>query len=103
MDMTRIFTIGSEIFVTGFQLQGIDGIVASELNFDKILDIVLSDKTISIVFLEEDLYYSSKDRMDKLKVAGGKPLFIEIPRERKKDRPDLIAQLIQKNIGITLD
>jgi vacuolar-type H+-ATPase subunit F/Vma7 len=101
--MTRIFTIGTEIFVTGFRLQGIDGIVSSESNFDKILDIVMSDKSIAIVFLEEDLYYSSKERMDKLKVSGGKPLFIEIPLKRNKDRPDLIAQLIRKNIGITLD
>jgi vacuolar-type H+-ATPase subunit F/Vma7 len=101
--MTRIFTIGSEIFVTGFRLQGIDGIISTESNFDKILDIVMADKTIAIVFLEEDLYYSSKERMDKLKVSGGKPLFIEVPLQQKKDRPDLIAQLIQKDIGITLD
>jgi vacuolar-type H+-ATPase subunit F/Vma7 len=101
--MTRIFTIGSEIFVTGFRLQGIDGIVASESSFDKILDIVMADKSIAIVFLEEDLYYSSRERMDKLKVSGVKPLFIEVPLQRNKDRPDLIAQLIRKNIGITLD
>lgn len=101
--MTRIFTIGSEIFVTGFRLQGIDGIIASESNFDSILDIVMADKTIAIVFLEEDLYYSSKERMDKLKVAGEKPLFIEVPLRRNPDRPDLLAQIIKKNIGITLE
>ncbi len=101
--MTRIFTIGSEIFVTGFRLHGIDGIVASESNFDKILDIVISDKSVAIVFVEENLYYSNKERMDKLKVSGGIPLFIEMPLRKTKDRPDLIAELIREDIGINLD
>jgi vacuolar-type H+-ATPase subunit F/Vma7 len=101
--MTRIFTIGSEIFVTGFRLQGIDGIVSSASSFDKILDIVLADHSVSIVFLEEDLYYSNKDRMDKLKVSGATPLFIEVPLQKNEERPDLIAQLIKQYIGISLE
>lgn len=101
--MARILTIGSEIFVTGFRLQGIEGIVASPSNFDKILDIVLADESVSIVFLEEDLYYSDKERMDKLKMSGTRPLFIEIPLVKDEGRPDLIAQLIKQNIGISLE
>ncbi len=101
--MTRIFTIGSEIFVTGFRLQGIDGIVSSASDFDKILDIVLADHSVSIVFLEEGLYYSNKERMDKIKVSSVTPLFVEVPMQKNKERPDLIAQLIKQYTGISLE
>ncbi|MHA1682928.1 MAG: V-type ATP synthase subunit F [Promethearchaeota archaeon] len=100
---TRIITMGSEFFVTAFRFHGIDGFITSPLDFDKLLDIILNDESISLVFLEESLYYSNQDRMDKIKTTVTRPLFIEIPLEKAETERDLIGELIKKDIGIDLE
>jgi len=101
--MTRIISIGSEMFVTAFKIQGIDGFIAKGDDFNNILDLVLADNTISIVFLQDDLYFANQERMDKIKSSMSRPLFVEIPVEKKEHSVDIIAQLIKNNIGISLD
>jgi vacuolar-type H+-ATPase subunit F/Vma7 len=95
-------TIGSESFVTAFRLQGIDGFIATPSDFEKLVDIVVADESVGIVILEESLYLSKREKMDALKVSITRPLFIEIPKEEDESRPDIIKQLIQKNIGIII-
>ena len=74
----------------------------SAADFDKIIDIVVADESVSIVILEEDLYLSDRERMDNLKASITRPLFIELPTKKDENRPDIIKQLVQKNIGISL-
>jgi vacuolar-type H+-ATPase subunit F/Vma7 len=99
--LSRIITIGSEAFVTAFRLQGIDGFIASPSDFGSLIDTVVADESVAIVILEESLYLSKRVKMDNLKVSITRPLFIEIPTS-SEDRVDIIKQLIQKNIGISL-
>lgn len=96
--------MGSSFFVTGFKLQGINGFIAKPSDFGRLLDIVLSDDSISIVFIEEDLYYSHKEKLDELKATVERPLFVEIPSENleKHGKSDLIAELVKKKIGIDI-
>jgi len=101
--MTRIVSMGSEFFVTAFKIQGLDGYVVSQTDFNKMLDVVLADKTISIVFLQEDFYFANQDRMDLIKSTITRPLFVEVPLEKKEHHVDAIANLIKKTIGISLD
>jgi vacuolar-type H+-ATPase subunit F/Vma7 len=101
--MTRIVTMGSEFFVTAFKIQGIDGYVVSQADFNKMVDVVLADKSISIVFLQEDFYFANQDRLDKIKSTIPRPLFVEVPLDKKERQVDAIANLIKKTIGISLD
>ena len=96
--------MGSSFFVTGFKLQGIDGFIAAPSDFNRLINIILSDESISIVFIEEDLYYANKDKLDDLKSSIKRPLFVEIPSDNmeKHGDTDLIAELIKKKIGIDI-
>ncbi|MHA1792188.1 MAG: V-type ATP synthase subunit F [Promethearchaeota archaeon] len=101
--MTRIITIGSEIFVTGFKLQGIDGFIATPGDVPKLVKLVKNDDTISIVFIEEELYNMNKELLENIKISSNKPLFVEIPLTPEQEKTDIIAELIKKDIGIKLD
>ena len=102
--MTRIVTLGSEMFITAFRLQGIDGfIITSPSDFERIIEIIMRDESISIVLLEDALYFSHRKKMDKIKMTVQKPLFVEIPLKPKQEQSDIIADLIKKNLGIVLD
>lgn len=100
----RIVSIGSERFVNGFRILGIDGFIFSGGDLRRLLDLVLKDQTIAIVFMEEELYYKSEKTMEKIKMTVERPLFVEISIAPSSDeKPDIIANLIKKNIGISLD
>lgn len=101
--MTRIVTVGSEMFVMAFKIQGIDGFVPTQSDFNKIIDKIIADQSISIVFLQEELYFANQDRMDKLKATHPRPLIVEVPIEKKEQHVDAIASLIRKTIGISLE
>jgi len=101
--MTRIVTMGSEFFVTAFKIQGLDGYVVSQSDFNKMLDVILADKTISIVFLQEEFYFANQDRLDLIKSTITRPLFVEVPLEKRERQIDPISNLIKKTIGISLD
>jgi len=65
--------------------------------------LVLDDESISIVFIQEDLYLANREMMDKIKGKRKKPLFVEIPLTTKgDDKPDIIADIIKRKIGIAL-
>ncbi|MBD3186459.1 hypothetical protein GF325_06500 [Candidatus Bathyarchaeota archaeon] len=99
----RIISMGSEIFVTAFRLQGIEGFITSAHDFERILDIVLKDESIAIVFLEQELYFVNQEKMDDLKTKLQRPLFIEIPIDSRKKNKDIVGELIRKDIGIQLE
>lgn len=101
--MTRIVTVGSETFVLAFKIQGIEGFIPTQSDFNKIIDKILADQSISIVFLQEEYYFENQDRMDKIKATHTRPLFVEVPIEKKEQHVDAIASLIRKTIGISLE
>ncbi|MHA1369859.1 MAG: V-type ATP synthase subunit F [Promethearchaeota archaeon] len=89
--------------MNAFKLQGIDGFETGSSQFKRILKLVLDDESISIVFIQEDLYLANREMMDKIKGKRKKPLFVEIPLTTKgDDKPDIIADIIKRKIGIAL-
>lgn len=102
MTRSRIVAIGGELFTTAFMLQGIDGFVTSEAECKKMVEFVMKDKSVGVIFLEHGLYEANQPFIDAIKAHTMQPIFVEIPMD-ESTRVHAIGDMMKKCTGITFD
>ena len=99
----RLQVIGHQDAVWGFALVGVPGcIVKTTDELHTALDAALSDATVGIIVVTDDVATLARDRVDALK-AQAIPLLIEIPGPAGPalDSPSVSAML-QQTTGVKL-
>ena len=100
----RMMVVGHPDAVLGFSLAGIPGLIATTAReADQALDDVLAVPDVGIVLVTEDAGILIEERMDRLRLRGTVPLFIEIPGPEgvRPDRPSL-GEIIRRAIGVKI-
>jgi V/A-type H+-transporting ATPase subunit F len=100
----RMMVVGHPDAVLGFSLAGIPGLIATTAReADQALDDVLAVPDVGIVLVTEDAGSLIEERMDRLRLRGTVPLFIEIPGPKgvRPDRPSL-GEIIRRAIGVKI-
>ena len=100
----KVLVIGHLEAVLGFSLVGVHGqAVTTAEEAHRALDDALSAPDVGIVLVTDDVGSLIEGRMDRLRLRGTVPLFIEIPGPAgvRPDRPSL-SELIRRAIGIRI-
>ena len=100
----ELMVIGHPAAVLGFSLAGVSGQIATSAEeVNQALDDVLAIPDVGIVLVTDDVGSLIEGRMDRLRLRGTVPLFIEIPGPAgvRPDRPSL-SELIRRAIGIRI-
>jgi len=96
----QIAVVGSNDFITGFQLAGVRSIYQTDSsNIEETIQKVIEDEEIGVMVLEEEemqkLSHRARKSLDKLI----KPVIVTLTTEPKKDD---IRELIKRSVGIDL-
>lgn len=101
----KMFLISDNVdTTTGMRLAGIEGVVVhSRQAFLESLNKAVSDPSIGIILLTEQLGKRFADIISDKKIELKKPLIIEIPdRHGTGRRPDFITAYVNEAIGLKL-
>ena len=100
----RMMVVGHRDAVLGFSLVGVPGLIAATAQeVNQALDDVLAIPDVGIVLVTDDVGSLIEGRMDRLRLRGTVPLFIEIPGPAgvRPDRPSL-SDIIRRAIGVKI-
>lgn len=88
----------------GLRLAGIEGVVVREdAQARRAIETALSDKTLGVLLITEDLAARCADLIAPVKLTAHTPLVVEIPDRHSAGRaPDSITRYIREAIGIKL-
>ena len=76
----KVVTIGSRVFVTSFQLAGVQGkIVDSSENAFEEIKKLYEDSDVGLVLVSDDLTGEINDRLTKLRAQQSTPLVFALP------------------------
>lgn len=80
LTIVKIVTVGSRIFVTSFQLAGVQGIIADnpQTAFSEIKKLA-DDPDVGLVLLSEDISAPISMDLTKLRATKSKPLIFSLP------------------------
>lgn len=97
----RIVTIGSKVFVTSFQLAGIEGIV--EESFQNALEKIKSlmdDSSIGIILVSDDIASKIREKITELRAKQSTPLVFELPAPGSEKTDVDYRALLKKILGV---
>jgi V/A-type H+/Na+-transporting ATPase subunit F len=100
----KIHVIGSELAVWGFALTGVQGeIVETPEALGVALDTALSDLTIGIILVTEDVARWARARVDELMMQSEIPLIVEIPGPgaAPRGRPS-VGEMLHRMLGVSV-
>jgi V/A-type H+/Na+-transporting ATPase subunit F len=80
LPIVKIVTVGSRIFVTSFQLAGVQGVIADnpQTAFSEIKKLA-DDPDVGLVLLSEDISAPISMDLTKLRATKSKPLIFSLP------------------------
>lgn len=76
----QIVTVGSRVFVTSFQLAGVQGVIVDSPN-DALVQItkLMNDSTIGLVLISDDISKTLGNKLTELRTKKSTPLIFELP------------------------
>ena len=97
----KIVTIGSRIFVTSFQLAGVQGIVVDEPTqaFSEIKKLA-NDPDVGLVLLSEDMSTPINTDLTKLRATKSKPLIFSLPAAGSDKKEVDYRKMLKTILGV---
>ena len=97
----KIVTVGSRIFVTGFRLAGVQGIITdtAEKALDEIKKL-MDDASVGLVLISDDISKSMGEKLTKLRAKKSTPLVFELPAPGSKKSDVDYRKLLKQILGV---
>ncbi|MGQ0606115.1 MAG: V-type ATP synthase subunit F [Candidatus Nitrosotenuis sp.] len=97
----KIVTIGSRIFVTSFQLAGVQGIVVDDpqTGFSEIKKLA-SDPDVGLVLVSEDISTPISTELTKLRATKSKPLIFSLPASGSEKKEVDYRKMLKTILGV---
>ena len=93
--------MGSRIFVTSFQLAGIQGVIAKSADngLDKIKKL-MDDSSAGLILVSDDISKSMGDKLTTLRSKKSTPLVFELPAPGSKKSDVDYRKLLKQILGV---
>ena len=97
----KIVTVGSRIFVTSFQLAGVQGVIAESpaSGFDKIKKL-MDDSSVGLILVSDDISKSMGDKLTTLRSKRSTPLVFELAAPGSKKSDVDYRKLLKQILGV---
>ena len=97
----KVVTIGSRVFVTSFQLAGVQGqtVDSSENAFEEIKKLY-EDSEVGLVLVSDDLTGEINDRLTKLRAQQSTPLVFALPASGSEKSEVDYRVMLKKILGV---
>ena len=97
----RIVTVGSRVFVTSFQLAGVQGIIADDPDFALTeINKLSEDSEVGLVLLSDDISEPINDDLTKLRAEKSTPLIFSLPASGSKKTDVDYRVMLKKILGV---
>ena len=96
----KIVTVGSRVFVTSFQLAGVQGKVvdSSEKAYDEIKQLTV-DPSVGLILVSDDMSNPITDKLTSLRVEKSTPLVFSLPSPGSEKSIDY-GMMLKKILGV---
>lgn len=97
----KIVTIGSRIFVTSFQLAGVQGVVVDnpQSGFSEIKKLS-DDPDVGLVLVSEDISTPITTELTKLRATRSKPLIFSLPSAGSEKKEVDYRKMLKTILGV---
>ena len=97
----KVVTVGSRVFVTSFQLAGVQGkIVDSSENAFEEIKKLYEDSDVGLVLVSDDLTAEINDRLTKLRAQQSTPLVFALPASGSEKSEVDYRVMLKKILGV---
>ncbi|GIU71537.1 MAG: hypothetical protein KatS3mg003_1016 [Candidatus Nitrosocaldaceae archaeon] len=97
----RVVALGSRVFVTSFQLAGMEGVIV-ESPMDAITHIkrLLNEKDIGLILVSDDISKTMRRELAELRTKKPIPLIFELPAPGSKKESVDYRALLKQILGV---
>ncbi|MFN3654685.1 MAG: V-type ATP synthase subunit F [Candidatus Nitrosotenuis sp.] len=97
----KIVTVGSRIFVTSFQLAGVQGVVVDNPQnaFSEIKKLA-DDQDVGLVLISEDISTPINTDLTKLRATKSKPLIFSLPAAGSEKKEVDYRKMLKTILGV---
>ena len=100
-NLMKVVTVGSRVFVTSFQLAGVQGkIVNSSENAFEEIKKLYEDSEVGLVLVSDDLTGEINDRLTKLRAQQSTPLVFALPASGSEKSEVDYRVMLKKILGV---
>ena len=100
-NLMKVVTVGSRVFVTSFQLAGVQGkIVDSSENAFEEIKKLYEDSDVGLVLVSDDLTGEINDRLTKLRAQQSTPLVFALPASGSEKSEVDYRVMLKKILGV---
>ena len=100
-DLMKVITVGSRVFVTSFQLAGVQGkIVESPDNAFEEIKKLYQDDDVGLVLVSDDLTEQINDKLTKLRAEKSTPLVFSLPASGSEKSDVDYRVMLKKILGV---
>ncbi len=100
-NLMKVVTVGSRVFVTSFQLAGVQGkIVDSSENAFEEIKKLYEDSDVGLVLVSDDLTAEINDRLTKLRAQQSTPLVFALPASGSEKSEVDYRVMLKKILGV---
>jgi len=97
----KVVTVGSRVFVTSFQLAGVQGkIVDSSENALEEIKKLYDDSEVGLVLVSDDLTEEINDKLTKLRAEQSTPLVFALPASGSEKSEVDYRVMLKKILGV---
>ena len=97
----KVITIGSRVFVTSFQLAGVQGkIVESPDHAFEEIKKLYNDNDVGLVLVSDDLTEQINDKLTKLRAEKSTPLIFSLPASGSEKSDVDYRVMLKKILGV---
>jgi V/A-type H+-transporting ATPase subunit F len=99
--IVKIVTVGSRIFVTSFQLAGVQGVVVdSPQNAFSEIKKLAEDSDVGLVLISEDISTPINTDLTKLRTTKSKPLIFSLPSVGSEKKEVDYRKMLKTILGV---
>ena len=97
----KVITVGSRVFVTSFQLAGVQGkiVESSDDAFEEIKKLY-TDSDVGLVLVSDDLTEQINDKLTKLRAQQSTPLVFSLPASGSEKSEVDYRVMLKKILGV---
>lgn len=97
----RVVVVGSRVFVTSFQLAGMEGVIIdSPMDAISVIKKLLNEKDIGLILLSDDIGKTMRRELTELRAKMPIPLIFELPAQGSKKESVDYRALLKQILGV---
>ncbi len=97
----KVLTVGSRVFVTSFQLAGVNGVITDtpENAYEEVRKLT-EDEDVGLVLISDDLAEPITDKLTSLRAEKSTPLVFALPAAGSSKSDVDYRQMLKKILGV---